>query len=209
MTGGLVFGAPAWTPERIETTFSAGVPEKGAEPAPASETPSPTDRDGLLNLLDKIHLGCDHADGAGTCGSDSRACSGGRRPGREGADSFAFAVAAGICSGTGAFAAGDGRIDCGNAALACGSKTRANADRAGPAGSADAKIMEACDPRRGIKKTNPHAPLLNRYPHGHPSIFVPVAFGIAVAGRGAAQRGGRCAGGSGERLGAGEIFAER
>jgi electron transport complex protein RnfC len=57
MIGGLVFGPPAWMPERIEDTFDA----PAAVPAPTAATapvPAPlADRASLLALLDRLGLG--------------------------------------------------------------------------------------------------------------------------------------------------------
>lgn len=53
MTGGLVFGPPAWMPERIEDTFDA----PAAVVVPAAVPEPPADRAALLALLERIGLG--------------------------------------------------------------------------------------------------------------------------------------------------------
>jgi electron transport complex protein RnfC len=59
MIGGLVFGQPAWMPERIEETFEssgAAAGDGGGEAGSAKPTDPPKSRAALLALLEKIHL---------------------------------------------------------------------------------------------------------------------------------------------------------
>lgn len=52
MTGGLVFGPGAWSPERIESTFAQG-PSEAEEEKRFAAGASPGNREGLLRLLDE------------------------------------------------------------------------------------------------------------------------------------------------------------